>query len=67
MTIIRFKGDPPRIAVTLVAAAVVGGATGLGVAHLSWLSAIGVAIVVGLAAGGVLFALMPAWLRRRPK
>lgn len=67
MTIMRFKGDPPRIAVTLAAAAVVGGATGLGVAHLSWPSAVGVAIVVGLAAGGVLYALMPAWLRRRPK
>jgi hypothetical protein len=67
MTIMRFKGDPPRIAVTLAAAAVVGGATGLGVAHLSWPNAIGVAIVVGLAAGGVLYALMPAWLRRGSK
>jgi len=67
MTIMRFKGDPPRIAVTLFAAAVVGAATGLGVAHMSWPSAIGVAIVAGLAAGGVLYALLPAWLRRRSK
>ena len=54
MTIMRFKGDSTRIAVTLLSAAVVGGATGLGVAHLSWPSAIGVAIVAGLAAGGLL-------------
>ena len=67
MTIMRFKGDPPRIAVTLVAAAVVGSATGLGVAHMSWPSAIGVAIVAGLAAGAALYALLPAWLRRRSK
>ncbi|HUO68371.1 MAG TPA: hypothetical protein VMV37_12585 [Gammaproteobacteria bacterium] len=67
MTILRFKGDPPRIAVTLLAAAVVGAATGLAVAHLSWPSAIGVAIVAGLAAGAVLYAVLPARLRRRPK
>jgi hypothetical protein len=67
MTIMRFKGDPPRIAVTLVAAAVVGAATGLGVAHLSWPNALGVAVVAGVAAGGVLYVLLPAWLRRRPK
>ena len=67
MTNLRFKVDPPRIAVTLVAAAIVGAATGLGVAHMSWRSAIGVAIVAGLAAGGVLYALLPASLRRRSK
>jgi ABC-type uncharacterized transport system permease subunit len=67
MTIMRFKGDPLRIAVTLLAAAVVGAATGLGVAHMSWPSAVGVAIAAGLAAGGVLYALLPAWLRRRSK
>ena len=67
MTLMRFKGDPPRIAVTLLAAAVVGAATGLGVAHMSWPSAIGIAILAGLAAGAVLYALMPARLRRRSK
>jgi hypothetical protein len=67
MTMLRFKADPPRIAVTLVAAAVVGAATGLGVAHMSWPKAIGVAVVAGLAAGAILYALMPASLRRRSK
>ena len=67
MTIMRFKGDPPRIAITLVAAAVVGAGTGLGVAHMSWPTAIAVSIAAGLAAGAILYALMPAWLRRRPK
>jgi hypothetical protein len=67
MSIMRFKGDPLRVAVPLVAAAVVGAATGLGVAHMSWPSAIGVAVIAGLAAGGVLYALLPAWLRRRAK
>ena len=67
MTMMRFKGDPPRIAVTLAAAAAVGAATGLGVAHLSWPSAIGIALVAGLAAGGVLYAVLPSSLRRPPK
>jgi hypothetical protein len=67
MTIIRFKGDPLRIAVILVTAAVVGAATGLGVAHMSWPKAIGVAVAAGLAAGAILYALVPAWLRRRAK
>jgi ABC-type transport system involved in cytochrome bd biosynthesis fused ATPase/permease subunit len=67
MTIMRFKGDPKRIAIPLLGAAVVGAATGLGVAHMSWPKAIGVAVVVGLAAGGLLYALLSAWIRRRPK
>jgi hypothetical protein len=67
MPIMSFKGDPPRIAVTLLAAALVGAATGLGVAHMSWPAAIGVAVVAGLAAGGVLYVVLPARLRRRPK
>jgi hypothetical protein len=67
MAMMSFKGDPPRIAVTLFVAAVVGAGTGLSVAHMSWPSAIGVAVVAGLAAGGVLYAVLPARLRRKPK
>ncbi len=63
MTIMRFKSDSARIGVTLVVAAVVGAATGLGVAHMSWPSAIGVAILAGLAAGGLLYAFLSAWPR----
>jgi hypothetical protein len=66
MTFMGFKGDPARIAITL-AAAVAGAATGLGVANMSWPHAIGVAIVVGFAAGGLLCALLLAWKGRRPK
>jgi hypothetical protein len=67
MTIMGFKGDPRHIAITLTAAGVVGAATGLGVAHLSWPSAIGIAIVAGFAAGGLLYALLLVWGWRRPK
>ena len=67
MTIMRFKGDSSRIAVTLLSAAVVGAATGLGVAHMSWPKAITVALVAGLAAGGLLYVVLSTWMRRRPK
>ena len=67
MTIMRFKGDSTRIAVTLLSAAVVGAATGLGVARMSWPKAITVALVAGLAAGGLLYVVLSTWMRRRPK
>ncbi len=67
MTIMRFKGDSSRIAVTLLSAAVVGAATGLGVAHMSWPKAIAVALVAGLGAGGLLYVVLSTWTRRRPK
>jgi len=67
MTIMGFKGDPRDLAITLVVAAVVGAATGLGVAHMSWPRAIGIAIVAGFAGGGLLYALLLAWKGRRPK
>ena len=67
MTIMRFKGDSSRIAVTLLSAAVVGAATGLAVAHMSWPKAIAVALVAGLAAGGLLYVVLSTWMRRRPK
>jgi len=63
----RFKGDSKSIAITLLSAAVVGAATGLGVAHMSWPKAIAVAIVAGLAAGGLLYVVLSIWMRRRPK
>ena len=67
MTIMRFKGGSTSIAVTLLSAAVVGAATGLGVAHMSWPKALAVALVAGLAAGSLLYAVLSAWMRRRPK
>jgi hypothetical protein len=67
MTIMRFKGDPSRIAITLLCAAVVGGATGLGVAHMSWPRAIAVAVIVGAAAGSLLYALLRVFFRRASK
>jgi len=67
MTIMRFKGSSTSIAVTLLSAAVVGAATGLGVAHMSWPKALAIALVAGLAAGGLLYAVLSAWMRRRPK
>jgi len=67
MTFMGFKGDPTRIAITLLAAAVAGAAAGLVVADMSWPSAIGVAIAVGCAAGGLLCLLLLAWKGRRPK
>jgi hypothetical protein len=67
MAIMRFKGDPTLIGVTLLVAAVVGAATGLGVAHMSWPRAIGVALVAGLVAGGLLYAALSIWTRGRPK
>jgi len=59
------KGDPTLNAVTLIVAGVVGMLVGHAVAGLSLLGKIGVAILVGLAAGGLLYALLRAWRRRR--
>jgi len=59
------KGDPTLNAVTLIVAGVVGMLVGHAVAGLSLLAKIGVAILVGLAAGGLLYASLRAWRRRR--
>jgi len=59
------KGDPALNAVTLIVAGVVGMLTGAAVAGLSLPAKIGVAIVVGLAAGALLHVLLRAWRRRR--
>jgi len=34
---------------------------------MSWPKALAVALVAGLAAGGLLYAVLSAWMRRRPK
>ena len=60
-----FKGDATLNAVTMIVAGVVGMLTGSGVAGLSPLAKLGVAILIGLAAGGVLYALLRAWRRHR--
>jgi hypothetical protein len=67
MRILRFKGDPTRNAVTVIAAGAIGAATGVAVEHMSWPRALGVAVVVGLAAGGLLYALLSVWMRRKSK
>jgi hypothetical protein len=59
------KGDPTLNAVTLIVAGVVGMLTGHGVAGLPLLGKIGVAILVGVTVGSVLYALLRAWKRRR--
>jgi len=59
------RGDPTLNAVTLIVAGVVGTLVGHAVGGLSLLGKIGVAILVGLAAGGLLHALLRAWKRRR--
>ena len=60
------KGDPTLNTVTLIVAGVVGMFTGAGVEHLSLMGKIGVAVLVGLVAGGLLYALLRAWKRRQP-
>ena len=60
-----FKGDATLNAVTLIVAGVVGMLTGTGVAGLSPLAAIGVAIVVGLGAGALLHVVLRIWRNRR--
>jgi hypothetical protein len=60
-----FKGDPTLNAVTLIVAGVVGMLTGAGVAGLSTLGKLGVAILVGLTVGALLYVLLRAWRRRR--
>jgi hypothetical protein len=59
------KGDPTLNAVTLIVAGVVGMVVGHAVAGLPLLGKIGVAIIVGLAVGGLLYLLLRAWKRRR--
>ena len=59
------KGDPTLNAVTLIVAGVVGMLTGASVEHLSLFGKIGVAILVGLTAGGLLYFVLRAWKRRR--
>jgi len=59
------KGDPTLNAVTLVVAGVVGMITGAAVENLSLLGKMGVAILVGLTVGGVLYWVLRAWRHRR--
>lgn len=59
------RGDPTLNAVTLIVAGVVGMLVGHAVGGLPLLGKIGVAILVGLAAGGLLYALLRAWKRHR--
>jgi hypothetical protein len=60
-----FKGDATLNAVTLIVAGVVGMLTGTGVAGLSPLGKIGVAILVGLTVGALLHVLLRAWRSHR--
>jgi 4-hydroxybenzoate polyprenyltransferase len=60
------KGDPTLNAVTLIVAGVVGMLTGSGVEGLPPLGKLGVAVLVGLVAGGLLYAVLRVWKRHRP-
>jgi len=59
------KGDPALNAVTLIVAGVVGMLTGSGVKDLPPLGKLGVAGLVGLVAGGLLYAVLRVWKRHR--
>ncbi|HUL83149.1 MAG TPA: hypothetical protein VL131_13460 [Gammaproteobacteria bacterium] len=59
------RGDPTLNAVTLIVAGVVGMVVGHAVEGLPLLGKIGVAIIVGLAVGGLLYLVLRAWKRRR--
>jgi len=62
---IRLKGDPTLNALVLIVAATVGAITGMDVEGLPLLGKLAVAVVVGLVAGGVVYALVSLLKRRR--
>jgi len=59
------KGDPALNAITLIVAGTTGTLTGIAVERLSTLAKLGVAIAVGLAVGGLLYAVIGALKRRK--
>jgi len=59
------KGDPALNAVTLIVAGVVGMLTGSGVKDLLPRGKLGVAVLAGLVAGGLLYAVLRVWKRHR--
>jgi ABC-type uncharacterized transport system permease subunit len=59
------KGDPVLNAATLIVAGTTGTITGMAVEGLATLAKAGVAIAVGLAVGGLLYAVVGALKRRR--
>jgi len=62
---IRLKGDPTLNALVLIVAATVGAITGMDVEGLPLLGKLAVAVVVGLVAGGVVYALVSLLKRRQ--
>jgi hypothetical protein len=61
----KLKGDPVLNAATLIVAGVTGTITGVAVEGSSMLATLGVAAVVGLVAGGLLYVVVGALRRRR--
>lgn len=59
------NGDPVLNAATLIVAGTTGTITGIAVEGLATLAKVGVAIAVGLAVGGLLYAVIGALKRRR--
>ncbi len=61
----KLKGDPVLNAATLIVAGVTGTITGVAVEGSTMLATLGVAAVVGLVAGGLLYVVVRALRRRR--
>ncbi len=59
------KGDPVVNAASLIVAGTTGAITGVAVENLPTLGKLGVAIAVGLAVGGLLYAAIRAFKRRK--
>jgi hypothetical protein len=61
----KLKGDPVLNAATLIVAGVTGTITGMAVEGSTMLAKFGVAVIVGLVAGGLLYVAITALRRRR--
>jgi hypothetical protein len=60
----KLKGEPAHNAATLIVAGVAGATTGVAVEGASVLAKLGIAVIVGLIVGGLLYVVIGA-LRRR--
>jgi hypothetical protein len=61
----KLKGDPVLNAAVLIAAGVTGTITGMAVEGSTMLAKLGVAVVVGLVVGGLLYVVIGALRQRR--
>jgi hypothetical protein len=65
--LLEVKGDPVFNAATLIVAGITGAVTGVAIEGLPLLAELGIAVAVGLAVGGALYAALKALQRRRPR